>query len=121
MSSNYSNVADSPDVGQNGYPEGIGAEVYDFDALELVHNTVSDPRNREHPHTNFFENPERFRVGTIECPSEFRRPSLHLYVNTPREYEFMVALYGYLYPRNPSFTIRDIIDWYDGVYLPSRQ
>jgi hypothetical protein len=28
----------------------------------------------------------------------------------------MRELYGYLYPRNPTFHITDIIRWYDGVY-----
>ena len=37
-------------------------------------------------------------------------------VNTKEQYEFMLQLYDYLYPRNPYFCIRDIIDWYDGVY-----
>ena len=116
MSSNYSNVADSPVVEQNGYPEGIGAEVYDFDAFERVHLTATDPRNREHPHTNFFENPDLYRVGTLDCPADIRRPELYFYVNTPSEYEFIASLYGYLYPRNPKFTIRDVLRWYDDVY-----
>lgn len=110
FSSNY------PDVLDNGYPDGIGAEVFNFEALEQVWETSTDPRNREHPHTNFYEHPETFKVGTIECPPEFRRPDLVLDVNTREEYEFIRELYEYLYPRNPEFHITDIIEWYDNVY-----
>ena len=62
-----------------------------------------------------------FKVGTIECPSEFRRPDLVLDVNTREEYEFMAELYEYLYPRNPEFHITDIIEWYDNVYQRAQQ
>jgi spore coat polysaccharide biosynthesis protein SpsF len=110
FSSNY------PDVIDNGYPDGIGAEVFNFKALERVWKTSTDPRNREHPHTFFYENPDIFKIGTIECPSEFRRPDIVLDVNTQSQYEFVKQLYDFLYPRNPRFTIFDIIDWYDNVY-----
>ena len=107
----------------NGYPDGIGAEVFNFKTLEEVWRTCGDTRRREHLHLNFFDyksqkpiNPERYRVGTIQCPSEFRRPDMVLDVNTLEEYKFMAELYDYLYPRDPNFRITDIIEWYDNVY-----
>ena len=109
FSSNY------PDVLDNGYPDGIGAEVFNFEALERVWKTSVDPRNREHPHTNFYEHPEIYRIGTLQCPTEFRRPDIVLDVNTQEEYEIIARLYDYLYPRNPEFTIFDIIWWWDNV------
>jgi len=107
----------------NGYPDGIGAEVMDFAALEAAWRSSTDPRKREHVHLNFFDyvsqtaaEPDRYPVGTIACPPEFARPDLVLDVNTRAQYEFMVELYNYLYPRNPTFHITEIIDWYDNVY-----
>lgn len=114
FSSNY------PDIFDNGYPDGIGAEVFSIEALTKVWETSTDPRNREHPHTNFYENPGVFRIGTIQCPSEFRRPDIILDVNTLEEYEFLAELYDYLYPRNPEFTILDVIHWYDRIYRGGR-
>jgi spore coat polysaccharide biosynthesis protein SpsF len=110
FSSNY------PDVFDNGYPDGIGAEVFNFEALRKVWESSSDPRQREHPHTNFYEHPDLYRIGTIQCPAEFRRPDIILDVNTQAEYEFMAQLYEDLYSRNPQFTIMDIIKWVDEVY-----
>lgn len=108
----------------NGYPDGIGAEVFDLVVLEEVWRTATDPQKREHPHLSFFDyktqrpiDPQRYSVGTVQCPPEFRRPDLVLDVNTREEYEFMAALYAYLYPRNPRFHITDIIAWYDSVYM----
>lgn len=110
----------------NGYPDGIGAEVFNLETLEEVWRTSSDAQRREHLHLNFFDyktqkpaDPGRYRVGTVQCPPEFRRPDLVLDVNTHEEYVFMAELYRYLYPRNPQFHITDIIQWYDNVYRKS--
>lgn len=109
----------------NGYPDGIGAEVFNTADLEEIWRTTTDPERREHPHLNFFnyktQTPAspRYRVGTVPCPPAFRRPDLVLDVNTREEYEFMAALYAYLYPRNPSFHIIDVIHWHDTVYRAS--
>jgi spore coat polysaccharide biosynthesis protein SpsF len=107
----------------NNYPDGIGAEVIDFWALEEVSRACTDLRKREHPHLNFFDyglqapaEPDRYPIGTVDCPKAFARPDLVLDVNTPPQYEFMRALYGYLYPRNPQFHVTDTIAWYDNIY-----
>jgi spore coat polysaccharide biosynthesis protein SpsF len=100
----------------NGYPDGLGAEVFDFETLEGLNRLTTDPRNREHPHTYFYEHPEKYRIGTVQCPAEFRRPDLKLDVNTPEEYRFMKALFENLYPLKHDFHITDIIQWYDRAY-----
>lgn len=107
----------------NGYPDGIGAEVFNLTCLEAAWADPADSDRREHVHLNFFDYkqqrptaPDRFTVGTIECPAAFRRPDLVLDVNTLEQYRFMSELYGYLYPRNPAFHITDIIEWHDHVY-----
>jgi spore coat polysaccharide biosynthesis protein SpsF len=116
-SSNLSNIFN------NGYPDGIGAEVFTIEVLAEVWETSNEPEKREHPNLNFFDhklqkpaNPEKYRVGTVPCPPEFRRPDLILDVNTQEEYKFIAQLYEYLYPRNSKFHITDIIQWYDDVY-----
>ena len=83
-----------PDVLDNGYPDGIGAEVFNLEALERAWRSATDSRNREHPHTNFYDHPETYKVGTIECPPEFRRPDIVLDVNTREHYDFLAQLHG---------------------------
>ncbi|HET8892651.1 MAG TPA: NTP transferase domain-containing protein [Gaiellaceae bacterium] len=104
----------------NGYPDGIGAEVFDVAALEAVWETVDDPVLREHPHRSFYDydrglavDPKRFPVGTVECPAELRRPDLVLDVNTREQYEVMCELYEALYPLNPEFRVTEVIRWFD--------
>jgi spore coat polysaccharide biosynthesis protein SpsF len=112
-------------IGDSGYPDGIGAEVFDFSLLVDARDRHFDPRQREHVHLNFYDyaaakamDEAWCPVATVKCPVEFRRPDLILDVNTQEQYEFMRQLYEYLYPRNPQFHITDIIRWYDEVYRP---
>ncbi|MCB9409856.1 hypothetical protein [Mycolicibacterium sp.] len=121
FSSNLSQIGDSE------YPDGIGAEMFDFSLLAEARVRHNDPRQREHVHLNFFDysagrpvDADWCPVSTVRCPEGFRRPDLVLDVNTPAQYEFMRALYEYLYPRNPEFHITDTIRWYDDVYKKSR-
>jgi spore coat polysaccharide biosynthesis protein SpsF len=117
FSSNLSVIDDS------GYPDGIGAEMFDFSLLAEARERHTDPRQREHVHLNFFDystgkavDVEWCPISTVKCPAEFRRPDLVLDVNTQEQYEFMRSLYEHLYPWNSNFHITDIIHWYDEVY-----
>lgn len=112
-------------IGDSKYPDGIGAEMFDFSLLAEAREHHADPQQREHVHLNFFNYSKQQAVdenwcpiSTVMCPTEFRRPDLVLDVNTQEQYEFMSRLYNDLYPQNPNFHITDIIRWYDEVYKP---
>jgi spore coat polysaccharide biosynthesis protein SpsF len=113
-------------IGDSDYPDGIGAEMFDFSLLKDARERHHDPRQREHVHLNFYDysvgqavDAQWCPISTVKCPAEFRRPDLVLDVNTQEQYEFMGQLYEYLYPRNPAFHITDIIRWFDEVYAPA--
>lgn len=107
----------------SGYPDGIGAEVFDFCLLKDISNKKLTLHNLEHVHTNFFNydtgepvNSEWCPVSTIVCPQDIARPDLILDVNTQQQYNFIKNLYESLYPKNPNFGIIDIINWYENEY-----
>ena len=107
-------------INNSGYPDGIGAEVFDFNLLEWAWKNCIDPHLREHPHLNFLDyqsgvskHPALFKVKTLLCPKEFARPEIVLDVNTKEEYELMSEMYTDLYSKNPEFSITDIIKWHD--------
>jgi len=108
--------ANTHNILNNEYPDGLGAEVFSFRKLKEIWEITVDPRNREHPHTYFYEHPEKYKIGTVKCPVEFSRPDLVLDVNTLDEYKFIAQVYDYLYSRNKSFHITEIINWYDNIY-----
>ena len=110
-------------INESEYPDGIGAEMFDFSLLEEARTRHHDPRQREHVHLNFYDYSTAMAVdekwcpiSTVKCPEEFRRPELILDVNTESQYQFMRQLYEYLYPKNPAFHITDTIQWYDNIY-----
>ncbi len=107
----------------SGYPDGIGAEVFDTCLLKEIADKNLSPHNREHVHTNFFNyetgepvDADWCPVSTISCRNSIKRPDLILDVNTLAQYEFIKELYECLYERNPNFTIDEIIEWYDNEY-----
>ena len=116
-----SNLAE---INNSGYPDGIGAEVFDFSILKDAIKKCPGPEKREHVHLNFYNYLTKKAVdinwcpiNTLKCPKAYRRPDLILDVNTIEQFKFMQKLYDYLYPRNPEFTIIDIIKWHDNIYL----
>jgi spore coat polysaccharide biosynthesis protein SpsF len=116
FSSNLAQIFDS------GYPDGIGAEIFDFDLLEDAWEKEVDPEKREHVHLNFFDYATQrvvdeswCPVSTIQCPIEFARPDIILDVNTLEQYKYMSMLYDNLYPKNPNFGIMEIIKWHDEI------
>ncbi|MBI4823875.1 MAG: glycosyltransferase family protein [Nitrospirae bacterium] len=108
-------------INGNGYPDGLGAEVYNFSTIEKLWKITKDPTHREHPHSYIYEHRADFKVGTVTCPPEFRRPELRLDVNTEEEYQFLSKIYEYWYPQKKDFHITDIIQWYDKIYRCAHQ
>lgn len=108
-------------IDNNGYPDGLGAEVYNFETFERLRETTSTPSHREHPHSYIYENRAEFKFGTIPCPPEFVRPELKLDVNTEEEYLFLKAIYDYWYGQKKDFHITDILWWYDNCFLKSQR
>ena len=107
----------------SGYPDGIGAEIFDFELLEEISADFSDSKKREHIHLNFFDYATQKAVdenwcpiSTVHCPSDFARPDIILDVNTQIQFEYMANLYKELYPSDPNFNIKDIIKWHDKHY-----
>jgi len=96
------------DVLGNGYPAGLGAEIYDIRFLQWLDTNLKDPFLREHPHQWAFRNQH---VRTIQASEDICHPELDFSVNTPDEFEQTVRIYEALYPTNPDFRIRDILQF----------
>jgi len=104
----------------SGYPDGIGAEVFDTSLLVEASERNISPVQREHVHRNFFDygtqqavDEDWAPVSTIQCPSSFSRPDIILDVNTDDQYQLMSRLYDELYSINTRFSIHDTIVWMD--------
>ena len=110
-------------VNESGYPDGIGAEMFDFSLLELAWKKENDTNKREHVHLNFYDydsnkvvNSYVCPVSTINCPEDIKRPELVLDVNTKEQFDFISDIYNYFSDSKGFFGIRDIIRWYDNIH-----
>ena len=109
---------------ENGYPDGIGVEIFSFKSLERIWRTESDVIKREHVNLNYYDygkdrpsNNFNFKIGTIKCPKSYSRPDIVLDINTLEDYNYMKKLFDYAYHIDPSFGIKDIIKWHDNVHI----
>lgn len=102
----------------NGYPDGLGCEVFDASMLaEAYRLGIGEQRDRVSDYWFDYRTQQATgtaAVCTVDCPPEFARPEIVLDVNTLEEYERMRAIYEALYPANPQFGIMEILAFLEG-------
>jgi len=91
-------------TGNNGYPDGIGAELYYLWQLKQLDRGQRDPCSREHLHLNFQA------VGPM-CPPEFARSDIRLDVNTQADYDKINDIYNHF--GHNHFHITEVIKYLD--------
>jgi len=92
------------------YPQGVDAQVFSRRLLEEASRMTRDVAHREHVSLYFYENPDRYRIHVFEAPPEFRAPDLRFQLDYAEDLQFIRAVYAELYPSNPRFGLRDILD-----------
>lgn len=93
MYSNTHNIQD------NGYPNGLGAEVYNMGCFGYFYEIFSNKDYREHPHKSYYS---YGWVETCPCSSDKRYPDASFTVDTQEEYEKVNAIYD-KYGAEPHF------------------
>jgi spore coat polysaccharide biosynthesis protein SpsF len=93
------------------YPEGIDAHVISMAALEEALAHAKDPRQLEDVPRYIWDHPERFAIFNLEAPAELFLPELRVTVDYPEDLELIQRIYEALYPKNPLFRTRDVIDF----------
>ena len=108
---------------KNGYPDGIGVEIFNFKALEKIWKSQKNKHFREHVHLNFYDYDKKkayskfnFKLGTVMCPKNISRPELILDVNYKKELIFIKKIYN-SFKTKKDFSIKDVVKWYDSNYL----
>ncbi|MCD1260835.1 glycosyltransferase family protein [Paenibacillus athensensis] len=92
------------------YPLGFSAEIFRTEALRKVELiSKEDLHVREHVSLYFYENPELYRLSNIEASPFLRHPEYRLTLDTREDYELIKTIFEALYPKNPAFTLFDIV------------
>ena len=108
----------------NGYPTGIGIEIFTFKSLEKIWKFEKRKKYREHLSLNYYnyttgkKNKKfNFKIGTVKCPKQIARPELIFHIDYHKEYIFFKKLYQYFWPRKKNFSTKDVLRWYDKIYV----
>jgi spore coat polysaccharide biosynthesis protein SpsF len=75
-------------------PQGVGAEIFTFAALEKSAREGQAPNHREHVNEYIQENLGAFRIGVLEVAAAKRCPDLRLTVDTEDDYRHVCAIAG---------------------------
>jgi len=100
----------------SGYPDGIGAEIFSFESLISINQSLTSAEEKEHVHLNFLDYKTQiakpgFVVKTVKCPKEFARPDIRLDINTDADFTYFEEMFNYF--NRETLDIRDIIVWHD--------
>lgn len=92
------------------YPDGMDTEVFSFAQLTRAWKEATKQSHREHVTFYFWKNPQLFKLGYYKNKNE-NEGGYRLTLDHPEDYELLCNVYAALYPKNPGFTMRDIIDF----------
>lgn len=91
-------------------PRGLDVEIFSVKSLEKVSRLTKNPDDREHVTRFFFRHPKMFRLKAFGPPKKDRMDGWHLAVDTEQDLKFVRKIFETLYPQNPNFNYRDIIE-----------
>ena len=110
----------------NGYPDGIGVEIFNFNALKKIWLLQKNKKFQVHIALNFYDYDKKrpykrfnFKLGTIKCPKNISRPKLILDVNYKEDLILIKKIYT-KFKKKKDFSIKDVISWYDKYYYKNK-
>ena len=74
---------------------------------------TQDPADREHVSLYIYQHPERYKLHNVESDLPEKYWHLRLTLDTPEDFELIAAIYDELYPKNPAFTLNDVLHLLD--------
>lgn len=86
-------------VVRQSYPMGVDVQVFRFEALAHVEQTIHEPAVREHVSLYFYDHPERYRILHLEAPEGYRAPELRLQLDYPEDQQLIREIYRRLEPQ----------------------
>jgi spore coat polysaccharide biosynthesis protein SpsF len=97
------------------YPDGNDVEVMSMDAFQIAWRDAKKELEREHTTPFFWEQPNRFRIGSVLWETGLDYSMSHRFtIDYPEDYKFISAVYDSLYSATkPIFSMRDILTLLD--------
>jgi len=98
----------------NGYPDGVGAEILSRDILKYIWGKADQAHQREHCFDYIWDNMSQFKVGVLKARKAIRRPDVKLDIDTEEDLTFLRSLLSHLsYDQIVHLNTEEIIKIYD--------
>jgi spore coat polysaccharide biosynthesis protein SpsF len=98
----------------NGYPDGVGAEILSRHILKYIWERADQAHQREHCLDYIWDNTSQFNIGILQAPESIRRPDIKLDVDTEGDLAFLRSLLNHLsYGQIVRLNTEEIIGIYD--------
>jgi spore coat polysaccharide biosynthesis protein SpsF len=92
------------------YPDGNDVEVMPMNMVELAVLEATKQLEREHTTPFFWDNPTRFRIGSVVWEKGLDYSLSHRFtIDYKEDYDFINQVYNHLYEQNPMFSLDDIL------------
>ena len=97
--------------GKRTYPRGLGVEVFSFDVLKKMWQEAHDEDDREHVTLYLKKCPDLFKCKNVVNDADY---SFHRWtLDEEDDYKLIKIIYQELYPKNPNFKMRDVIELFN--------
>lgn len=97
----------------HSFPLGVDVNIFATEILADVVRRTDDPLYREHVSLFIHRNPEIYSLKGVAAPAEFTRPEIELTLDEADDYRLIGEIFDSLYPENPAFGLRDVLDLLD--------
>lgn len=108
-----------PTKGHN-FPDGFNPEIFNFDILEEAWKNATLETDKEHvgPYMRRKYGKCEFEVKLNKSYENLDLKTLHLSLDTPKDYELLKNIFNNVYKNNNNFTIYDVLEYLnDNIYL----
>ena len=96
------------------FPDGNDVEIMTFDCLERTWHEATKQLEREHTTPYIWENSDKFRCANVPWETGLDYSMSHRFtLDYKEDLDFIRAVYEKLYPRNPNFSLSDILELLD--------
>jgi len=92
------------------WPDGLDTEIFSLNALEKAWREARINSAREHVTVYMWQNPALFKQKHLLNPINLSNRRWVL--DNPEDYELIKEIYGQLYPSQPNFRLKDLLEFF---------
>ncbi len=94
----------------NGYPDGVGGEIFKSAVLKSIAERPTTPAEREHVNKYVLDRPGAYHIETIQAPAKISHPKYRFDVDSEEDLAFIREIFQELY-NGTIFSTEDVVTY----------